>query len=465
MTTTFNNLIVTGTFTYPGAPPISASNWGDYLYWNGFAWAVGSSNITIGSYAGQTNQYTNAVALGFYAGNYNQASYAVAIGANSGQTNQGISAIAIGNSAGYISQGQNTIAIGFQSGSTAQGSGSVAIGYLAGQHTQGTNAVAIGPNAGRSNQGTNAVAIGNSAGSTAQGLNAVAFGAGAGQFYQGSAAIAIGGSAGAISQGTNAIAIGTGAGQTNQGTNAIAIGYNAGNRTQGQLAIAIGSFAGSTGQGTYAIAIGNGAGFTSQSSGAIAIGLNAGFTNQAANSIVIFGNNSAGSYLNGITANATYISPIRIANASGFTSSPYLLMYDATSREIGYSSATTSPSKTFVIDHPIKKGRLLVHACMEGPEVGVYYRGSSRVKDLTVIKLPDYTSCWTEFTMHLTPIGTFAQMYYNLLDDNSFEVHSTVECSFSWVVYAKRGSIEVEPLKETTNVKGSGPYRWIDPSI
>ena len=139
-------------------------------------------------------------------------------------------------------------------------------------------------------------------------------------------------------------------------------------------------------------------------------------------------------------------------------------MYDTSTAEICYSIYTTDQGKTFVINHPIKKENLLVHACLEGPEVGVYYRGTSTIKNQTIIKLPDYTSYWTEFTMHLTPIGTFAQMYYNLLDDNSFEVHSTVECSFSWVVYAKRGSIEVEPLKDTTNVKGSGPYRWIDPS-
>jgi len=32
-------------------------------------------------------------------------------------------------------------------------------------------------------------------------------------------------------------------------------------------------------------------------------------------------------------------------------------------------------SKTFVREHPLNKDKYLVHACLEGPEAGVYYRG------------------------------------------------------------------------------------------
>jgi hypothetical protein len=39
------------------------------------------------------------------------------------------------------------------------------------------------------------------------------------------------------------------------------------------------------------------------------------------------------------------------------------------------NSLLYNTSKTFIIDHPIKKDKYLVHACVEGPETGVYYRG------------------------------------------------------------------------------------------
>ena len=45
--------------------------------------------------------------------------------------------------------------------------------------------------------------------------------------------------------------------------------------------------------------------------------------------------------------------------------------------------------KLFDIPHPTKgEGHRLAHACIEGPEVGVYYRG--RLRNKKVIELPQY---------------------------------------------------------------------------
>jgi hypothetical protein len=69
----------------------------------------------------------------------------------------------------------------------------------------------------------------------------------------------------------------------------------------------------------------------------------------------------------------------------------------------GSISATT---KSFVIEHPTKKGMKLRYGSLEGPENGVYVRGE--LKDNNIIVLPDY---WSELvdqstiTVHLTPIG------------------------------------------------------------
>ncbi len=58
-----------------------------------------------------------------------------------------------------------------------------------------------------------------------------------------------------------------------------------------------------------------------------------------------------------------------------------------------YSSGTLiAKDKRFRINHPLDpENRFLVHACVEGPENAIYYRGQGELKDgISVVKLPDY---------------------------------------------------------------------------
>ena len=71
-----------------------------------------------------------------------------------------------------------------------------------------------------------------------------------------------------------------------------------------------------------------------------------------------------------------------------------------------FAAADASP-KPFDLEHPTKgKGHRLRYACIEGPEVGVYYRG--RLKGKNIIELPYY---WKDLvhedsiTVQLQPIG------------------------------------------------------------
>jgi hypothetical protein len=56
------------------------------------------------------------------------------------------------------------------------------------------------------------------------------------------------------------------------------------------------------------------------------------------------------------------------------------------------TGAVWGRSKHFVIDHPLDpEHRQLLHACIEGPESGVYYRGEGRLVDgKSRVALPDY---------------------------------------------------------------------------
>ena len=58
--------------------------------------------------------------------------------------------------------------------------------------------------------------------------------------------------------------------------------------------------------------------------------------------------------------------------------------------EIILTKVLQAKVKNFIIDHPTKEGKKLVHSCLEGPENAVYVRG--RITDKNIIELPEY---WT----------------------------------------------------------------------
>jgi hypothetical protein len=361
-------------------------------------------------------------------------------------------------------------------------SGSIALGYQAGQTGQGQNAVSVGINAGQTNQGADAVSVGAFSGETSQGANSVAIGYNAGQTGQGGNSVAVGYNAGQTGQGGNSVALGYQAGSLNQGVNSVAIGYNAGQTTQSQGSIAIGNQAATGYNGGFqhenAIAIGTDAASFSQNKGGIAIGYNASKEGQGDYSINIGYQNSqipAAQPNNSIILNATggtggismtgvsggfCVAPVR-----GGITSPNMLFYDTATYEITYGA------KSFVIDHPLDAAnKYLVHACVEGPEAGVYYRGKGEIINGTsvVIHLPEYFGALCKYsddaTVQVTHIYDGKIKAFSAgevdLENNAFTVYGE-NGRFNWLVHGKRGNIRVECDKSTTNVKGDGPYKYI----
>jgi len=284
--------------------------------------------------------------------------------------------------------------------------------------------------------------------------NAIAIGQVAGAYNQGTQSVAIGYTAGVTNQGAYAVALGSSAGQSFQSTYGVAIGSSAGNSTQGYAAIAIGQSAGQQTQGTNAVAIGYEAGKYGQGTNAIAVGYQAGTSNQPSNTIIL---NASDTELNGSTPSAFYVNPVRNNN----TQAANLLTYNTGTSEITYNSG-----KTFIIDHPTDENKYLVHACLEGPESGVYYRGEGEIvnNETTTIMLPDYVGKFaTDFTVQLTTIytGNKNQTFQSTrVEEGSFKVYGD-NGKFFWLVQGKRGDVDVEPLKSNTVVKGDGPYTWI----
>ena len=439
-----------------GLTGITGGSTGDYIYLDSTTWVVGGAQIQLGSGAGSISQGINSVAIGASAGATGQGASTVAIGFQAGQTGQGASAVAIGSVAGATGQGSGAVAVGGSAGLTNQGINAVAIGPNAGETNQGDDAVAIGRAAGSTGQQQFAIAIGQNAGNASQALGAVAVGFQAGQTEQGQNAVAVGQNAANIRQRLLAVAIGTQAGQTDQMFDAVAVGVNAGQFSQGQTAVAVGASAGATSQGQNAVAIGASAGATGQGSNAIAIGNLAGQTNQLGGSIIL---NASGTVL---SAGATgfFVAPVRNAPSASGGGGVY---YNNVAKEF-----TWDTGKTFIIDHhldPVNKH--LVHACLEGPEAGVYYRGKGEIVNgsFVEVQLPSYVGALcTDLTVQITHIYDGAVKVFSASEvdtaANTFTVHGE-NGRFNWLVHGKRGDVTVEPNKADVTVRGDGPYKYI----
>ena len=122
-------------------------------------------------------------------------------------------------------------------------------------------------------------------------------------------------------------------------------------------------------------------------------------------------------------------------------------------------------AKSFIINHPTDENKYLVHACLEGPEAGVYYRGIGVITNnlSTSIELPYYVGKFaTDFTIQITPIynGKINLLNSSEVLNNQFIVYGE-NCKFFWNVQGKRLDIDVEPFKTDVDVKGDGPYLYI----
>ena len=109
-----------------------------------------------------------------------------------------------------------------------------------------------------------------------------------------------------------------------------------------------------------------------------------------------------------------------------------------------WSSSIVATSKLFDIKHPSKENHRLAHASLEGPEIGVYYRGV--LEDTQVIDLPHY---WKDLvdsstiTVHLTSIGTYQYLHYTLAENKIIVRNfgnASIHCSY--IVYGERKDVD-----------------------
>ena len=122
----------------------------------------------------------------------------------------------------------------------------------------------------------------------------------------------------------------------------------------------------------------------------------------------------------------------------------------------GHLSATT---KSFNIPHPLDENKRLVYGCLEGPEYGMYNRGTEwigddtdeRYKDRMVgIELPDYwyKMVGKDYTISLTPYGNYNVWIAKKTEDGFWvKTDAQKKIRFDWTVIGGRqdARLEVEP--------------------
>ena len=130
-----------------------------------------------------------------------------------------------------------------------------------------------------------------------------------------------------------------------------------------------------------------------------------------------------------------------------------------------FEIADLKPFKPFDIQHPIKgEGYRLRHVSLEGPEVGVYFRG--RLKNQNKIKLPDYWKGLVHtdsISVQLQPIGAHQDLIVKRWDDEYVYLQAQgglpINCFYH--VYGERK--DVNPVM--VEYEGTGRYDYPDPNF
>jgi len=111
-----------------------------------------------------------------------------------------------------------------------------------------------------------------------------------------------------------------------------------------------------------------------------------------------------------------------------------------------WSGSIVATTKLFDIKHPNKEGHRLAHACLEGPEHAVYYRGRT---NKNIIDLPLYWEGLVDpasITVSLTPIGAHQDIIVKRFDDKNIHLQAQggmpIHCFYH--VFAQR--IDVDRL-------------------
>jgi hypothetical protein len=107
-------------------------------------------------------------------------------------------------------------------------------------------------------------------------------------------------------------------------------------------------------------------------------------------------------------------------------------------------------TKSFNIEHPTKKGMRLIHGCLEGPEYGMYQRGTIKsIIQVEEIPLPEYWNAMVgDYTVLLTPHGNY-NVWLEEKNKTMFKIKSNADAidgpwKCEWVAIGRRVDAKLE---------------------
>ena len=421
----------------------------------------GTNNVYLGTYAGQGETgvaYTGNVGIGDSAlleasgGNHNiaigwQAMYGSA-GNSTGGTN-----VAIGTSAmlDYTTAHDN-VAIGYQAfHNSTTGDNNVAIGRQAlNAATTQTSNTAIGHSAGYSMTESDNVMIGSLAGYHSESSGSTMVGFQAGYYPHGNHNTFIGYKAGkgdssGVHTAHNNVAVGREAftAATSAEKNTVLGTRAAAAITTQNASVIVGFEAGlnqQSGSGGN-VALGHQALYSgTQNYQNTAVGINAGKKATGASSNNVYLGSAAGPSSTGAESNKLYIH-----NAEGTP----LIAGDFSAGTVTIDGVLSATAKSFNIEHPLYKDKRLVHGSLEGPEHGIYIRGTIEASNGCEIELPDYWQAMCkDYTVQLTPHGPYTVFIQEKHKDKVMIASSSQDYKFDYFIVGKRTDETLEVVQD-----------------
>ena len=111
----------------------------------------------------------------------------------------------------------------------------------------------------------------------------------------------------------------------------------------------------------------------------------------------------------------------------------------------GVLSAT---AKSFNIPHPLYKDKRLVHGSLEGPEHGIYIRGTIEASNGGLIELPEYWSAMCkDYTVQLTPHGPYTVFIEQKQMDKIMVGCTVKDFKFDYYIVGARTDQTLEVVK------------------
>ena len=115
--------------------------------------------------------------------------------------------------------------------------------------------------------------------------------------------------------------------------------------------------------------------------------------------------------------------------------------FNPNTNTINVNGDFTATTKSFVIDHPSKKGYKLRYGNLEGPEHGIYFRGRSTEKKVV---LPDYWKDLVDInsiTVTVTPIGRNCSLFVKEITSEYIIIAGTRKFDYFYTVFAERKDV------------------------